>query len=76
MKKDTKELIGFPATMLIAILGAYGFIKLIASLPMAKTPEDILGGMLLIGFLGVPLFFGIIIAIIALCMWMSSDSSS
>ncbi len=75
MNRDTKEMIGFPAGMLLVILAAYGFIKLISHLPSSNTDEGILGGMLVIGFIGVPLFFGVIIAIVALCMWMSTTDN-
>ncbi len=76
MSKTTKELIGLPACLLLVILATYAFIKLIKSLPSPSTDEGILGGMLLIGFLGVPLFFGTLVAIVALCLWVSTTDKT
>lgn len=75
MSTGTKELIGFPACMLIVIFGAYGLIKLLMALPPASSPESILGGLLLIAFIAVPVFFGILAAIVAICMWMATDDN-
>lgn len=72
MKRDTKELIGFPACLLIVAVGVYALIKFIKSLPVGSD-EAIFGSILLIGGIGVPIFFGMLAAIVALCMWMATE---
>jgi hypothetical protein len=73
VKRDTKEAIAFPSAIFVAILCAYGLIKLIKSLPAATSDEAIFGGMIILAGLGVPFFFGCMIAIVALCMWLSTE---
>lgn len=73
MNKDTKEIIGFPAGLLLVIFACYGLLKLLMSLPSAATAEGVLGGMLIIGFIGVPLFFGTLFCLVAICLWMSTS---
>lgn len=73
MRTGTKELIGFPACMLIVILGVYGIINMLMALPSPSSAEDWLVGMLIIGFGVLPLFFGILIAVVAVCMWMATS---
>lgn len=75
MKRDTREAIAMPAAILIVLLMAYGMIKLLSSLPPTDLPESVLVGMLIIAFIGVPMFFGTLIAVVALCMWASSGDN-
>jgi hypothetical protein len=75
MTSGAKEAVGFPACMLIVILAVYGLIKLLMALPSSASAEGILGGMLMIGFIAVPLFFGTIIAVVAICMWMATTDN-
>lgn len=71
MKRDTREFIGLPGALLMALLCAYGLLKLIKSLPAASSDEAIFGSVLILVFIGVPLFFGWLLAIVAICMWMT-----
>lgn len=75
MKRDTKEAIGFPLMMIVTLGCCYLLIKLISSIPPATSDEAVFGGALILAFLGVPLFFGTLIAIVVICAWMSTEDS-
>lgn len=70
MKLD-RDLIGFPACLLIVASCCYALIKLTKSLPTGSD-EAIFASVLIIGGIGAPLFFGTLLAIVALCMWMAT----
>lgn len=75
MKRDTREAIAMPPAILIVLLMAYGMVKGISAMPSGASHESIFGGVLLIAFIGVPVFFGTIMAVVALCIWSSSGDN-
>jgi hypothetical protein len=57
--------------MLVVFACVYTLMKLLQSLPTGSD-EAILAGMMIIGFVGVPVFFGALMAVIGICLWMAS----
>lgn len=73
MKRDTKDAIATPVVLLLVIGFAYGIIKLIKSLPVGSSDETVFAGVLIMVFIGVPLFFLTLMAIVALAIWASTE---